>query len=507
METETGHRSSPSTSTYARWLPVVVPVLVAVATFLVLESLSRLLEPTPHDDVNVVVRDMLHKKPGEYTVFVYGESTVYGIPEPALGFVEQMKYWLQKSSQDRQFKIVNFGRPGIPSARIRTIVEHTIDAQPDLAIVLMGHNEFLDRRVQHTWWMQEFADQLASVRLGRRYLSQLSSRLHGLAPFEPQSSLFAAKVSAFQENLTHIVERFRDRGIPLLLCTVPMNLLDWPPVYKQLPPRFRPEGYASAIARALELISQRHWQQARAEVEALLATYRHDAMAFYLLGRIHLSLGRSDQAKELFTRAKDLDPIPWRALSTFNDAIRQEASKPHVHLVHVSQEFEHAAAYGIPGFSLVGDNCHPTPTGHALIVRAILAKIADLGFIKGFDRLLPDCCKLETYLETLGDGQQRELFIAALLRNGQYAMKPPFFYYAASRMYFDQVLQLDADNWVAWANLGSLSLLEGNRQQGLHQLGMAKRLKKAPLDERDRHSHPYLMEALRANRVDQAEIR
>ena len=261
-----------------------------------------------------------------------------------------------------------------------------------------------------------------------------------------------------------------------------------------------------SITHALALASQRHWQQALAEVEALRGTYEHDAMALYLLGRIHLSLGHDGQAKELFIRAKDLDPIPWRALSEFNDFMRQEASKPHVHLVDVSQDFENAAAYGIPGFSLVADNCHPTPAGSALIVHSILSKVAELGLIQGFDSMLPDCCKLDTYLETVGDGRKREFLISVLLKSGQYAMKTPLFNYAAARMYFDQVLHLDAANWVAWATLGSLSLLEGNRQQGLRQLGMAKWLKKAPLDGRDRRSHPYLAEALRAARVAESEI-
>jgi tetratricopeptide (TPR) repeat protein len=264
--------------------------------------------------------------------------------------------------------------------------------------------------------------------------------------------------------------------------------------------------YASAITHALALASQRNWPQALAEVEALLGTYKQDAMALYLLGRIHLSLGNDGQAKELFIRAKDLDPIPWRALSEFNDLIRQEARKPHVHLVDVSKDFENAAAYGIPGFSLVADNCHPTPAGSALIVHSILSKVAALGLIQGFDRMLPDCCKLDTYLETFGDGRKREFLISVLLKNGQYAMKTPFFNYAAARMYFDQVLNLDSDNWVTWANLGSLSLLEGNRQQGLRQLSMAKRLKKAPLDGRDRRSYPYLAEALRAARVAESDI-
>lgn len=504
MEIETGYRS---TKKHERLLQVLVPVLVAVVTLLALESLSRLLEPKPYDGFNSASREMLSKRPGEYTVFVYGESTVYGIPEPALGFVEQLKFWLQKSSQDRQFKVVNFGRPALPSARILKIVEHTIGAQPDLAIVLMGHNEFLDRSVHRQSWLPECAEKLASVRLGRLYLSKLFSRFKRLEPFERQSSLFEAKVSTFRDNLTHIVERIRDRGVPLILCTAPANLLDWPPVYKKLPSRFRSEGYESAIANALELASQRNWQQALAEVEAILGTYQHDAMALYLLGRIRLSLGSYGHAKELFIRAKDRDPMPWRALSEFNDFMRQEASKPHVHLVDVSKAFEDAAAYGIPGFRLVGDNCHPTPAGHALIVYSILSKVAELSLIKGFDRMLPDCCTLDTYLETLGDGLQRELLMSVLLKTGQYAMQTPFLNYSAARMYFDHVVQLDADNWVAWANLGSLSLLEGKRQQGLRQLGIAQRLKKAPLDGRDRRSHPYLVEALRAAHVDEAEIR
>src|SRR5262249_40273944 len=100
MGTETGHRLPLSTPKNERLLRVLVAVLVAVVTFLALEGLSRLLDPEPHDGLHITSREMLSKKPGEYTVFVYGESRVYGFPEPALGFVEQLKFWLEKSSQD-----------------------------------------------------------------------------------------------------------------------------------------------------------------------------------------------------------------------------------------------------------------------------------------------------------------------------------------------------------------------------------------------------------------------
>ena len=493
-----------------------------VLLLLFLESIARVVEfikpPYEIKLASETLSEQGHspKQEPSFRIFVYGGSTVEGQPIKEFGFVSQLEFWLRELHPEKPLEVYNFGRSALPSAHVRRMVEESITHDPDLLIVLSGHNEFLSRR------MGSLPDtMLTSFALSRvlvRVFKKLKAALFPLDKnivmpiyqgFDRDSSLFKRKVQIYLDNLSSIVETARKRNKPLLLLTAPSNVSDWPPVHKRIGANDYEEEYESWIAEVDRFLADGVTDRAIENIHELLHTYRNDPLLLYLLARTHAVAGDYDRARTLYTRAKDLDPIPWRALTDFNQAIRKLAELDGVFLVDVENSFQQQAMHGLVGFSLVSDNCHPTPLGNAIIARDLLTLMGQkrLFVERDFGHRSIDG-SLEHYLsETTMPDTRRSLEMRYLLNNAKYSMKTPFYNFNAARMYLDKALGMDSSNWEIWVNLATLAFFENRIEEGREQLGMAIQLRGAPIDRNDRRNAPYLREALEQSGVRLEEFR
>lgn len=479
---------------------------IAAATFLLLVALEagcRLL------GLGTAPRVALPPRPADsFRILAFGESTVQGVPEGAYGFTSFLAHELRRLVPGRALELHNLAQAGVGSASVRDAFAHSLDAEPDLAIVLMGHNEFLVAERTRGW-------RGALLRLRER--SQLATALaralgrdvapepplpDAIAPVWQGSDAQRAVIEEFRANLDAIGAMARERGIPLILCTAPANLADWPPAFLRVE---RPDAaeHAEAVRSLRALLAEGRSAQARDEARIARQRFGDDAMLLYLEGRALRAQGELAQARELFRRALDRDLVPRRALGSMNELVRAAAQQPGVQLVDAVQLFAQDAADGLVGFELVCDNCHPTPRGHALIGRAIAAAMAERGL---FVPASAPIGSVEEWLarldRRLGDAEARERIHARwLLSNALYAMKTPFFNFEASRRYLEQVRRLAPGDWRVWANLATLALLDGDLRNGRRDLLRATRLRGAALDPSERGSVPYLAEALSGSGV------
>ncbi len=483
-----------------RCFEALVIVALSLMTLGIVEIGSQILEE------RLVAREgqfptLSKKAPGEFRVLIYGESTVFGEPIPELGFVSQFEYWVKELYPNRNFKILNYGIRGANSDRIKSALAQSVHNRPDMVIVMLGHNEFLKDTPSHPWLFSQ-ARKLASVRLLTSYLESFTRKQSNrkmnleVRPFARGDDRFKAKVEHFQSNLEAMIAEVKKVGVPLLLVTSPSNLLDWPPVYRKLPATFRGRDYEPSIFKIQKAIAAGVLEKAQAGVDDLAKRYPDDAMASYLLGKIHFLSGDFSKARKLLFHAKDFDPMPWRAVSEINDIIRQQAFKHDAELVDIVTTFESKAKEGLPGFDLIADNCHPTPLGSSLIATELIQRSIRL-------RLIPPSrtvTSLNRFMEHLGK-QADGYLTQAWLESGLYSMKTPFFNYSASRMYYERVLRTKPSEWIAWANLGAGFLLEGDWKEGVTALKKAKYFKKAALNLDD-PKMPYLRQAMESAGLD-----
>jgi len=170
-----------------------------------------------------------------------------------------------------------------------------------------------------------------------------------------------------------------------------------------------------------------------------------------------------------------------------------------VRVVDVERLFARHAPDGLVGFDLVCDNCHPTPFGNALIARAIAGVMAREGWLLSPGAAAGDAQRwIERAERRIGGPEARgRARVRWLLSNAIYAMKTPFYNFAAARDYLEKGRAAAPGDWRIYANLGVLWLLEGDAARGQRELSRATRLKGSALDPEDRRFVPYLAEALK----------
>jgi len=256
-------------------------VIVIVLFLLIFESIARVVEfiRPPEETLSLSL-----KQKDSYRIFVYGGSTVAGMPLKEVGFVSQLEFWLREIHPEKALEVYNFGRPGSPSTYVRRMVEESISHGPDLVIVLSGHNEFLQARIERL--PNKIVTRFALTRVLVRILNNLRAALFPLPEndfmpipkvYDRDSSLFKEKVQVYLDNLRGIAETTRKNNIPLLLLTVPSNVSEWPPVYKRIVTNGC-EEYESWIAEVDKFLADGLSDRAIESIHKLLHTYRNNPL-------------------------------------------------------------------------------------------------------------------------------------------------------------------------------------------------------------------------------------
>ncbi len=506
------HRTRPG---WRRKLALAAFVLVLLLALC--EAGARLIELVRPDALALEVERLLsppQKEPGVLRLCLYGESTVEGAPIPAYGFPAQLEFWLRELLPGKRLELANFGRSGDDSSFVLEAAERSSPAGCDLMVVLTGHNEFLRPEpgplelARRHLAMLRVAERLA-VKLRSLSSPGLPQSLVAPDPMRPYvrgTPVFARKLEAFRAHLRGVARIARERGVPLVLLTDPANLSDWPPAFRNLAAGgTRDARFEERVAEALARLDSGAVEQVAADLDGLRRDYPREAAVLFLEGAVRAARGDAASARELFARAKDEDPMPWRAVREINDAIREVATEEGAILVDLEAAFEREAQAGLVGHDFFADNCHPNPLGNALVARELIAALSSRQVLVERD-LGPTRLHEQLYRflgQAFGPDQRRALGKEYHIRNGIYAMKPPFYNFAASRASFQSALALDDSDWVIWANLATLSLRQGRREDGERELERALELRGRPFDLADRNRTPYLREAVEAARGDQ----
>jgi len=106
------------------------------------------------------------KEPGEFRVFVLGESAAMGDPETGYGMSRILEAMLRESMPGRKVRVVNAAMTGINSHVMTAIAEDCARMEPDLFVVYAGNNEVIGPYGPGTAFAR--AQSLPLVRLGMR---------------------------------------------------------------------------------------------------------------------------------------------------------------------------------------------------------------------------------------------------------------------------------------------------------------------------------------------------
>jgi tetratricopeptide (TPR) repeat protein len=303
---------------------------------------------------------------------------------------------LQARFPDRQFEVINVAMTAINSHVILPIARDCARREGDLWVIYMGNNEVVgpfgpgtglgSRALSLPIIRTSIA--LKTTRVGQ-LLDVVLDRLGGVsgrALYWKGMELMAqghirrsdprmtGVYGNFRRNLQEILRTGDRAGVPILLCSVGVNLQDCPPFASLHRPDLTPADEAAwkdLYTAGVALETAGRWAEATARYQE--AGRRDDGFAelHFRLARCWLALGRDAEAREHFQRAADEDALRFRADSQINRIIRETAaawSDRAVRLLDAEEMFSRSAPRGIPEFFY--EHVHFTPEGNYRLARA-----------------------------------------------------------------------------------------------------------------------------------------
>ncbi|NLH50265.1 MAG: tetratricopeptide repeat protein [Myxococcales bacterium] len=336
------------------------------------------LEDGPHGkvyrltDANMVASTFpLRKEPGVVRVFVTGESFAMGTPyahqDRAKNLGGDLPNWiralLETRFPSRRFEVVNAAAGAQNSTRVAEIARQLVRLDTDLLILATGNNEGYVPPTQY------------NALLHRWVLYRLLKK--GIRPspaaqgnyFSPADADTAAIRRAFQRNIRVIGEAARERGVKLVLATLPINLR----YDAKQSPYPLPENDA-ALTEGRRLLAAGKYAAAL----KVLAESRHTAYSLLYMGRCAEALGRWDDARQYYKLAVEQRPTSQMRPS-FNQFLRDYATENRFALADLENLLEQAAPHGLPGSELFVDVCHLNWRGYHQAAHGIVAAILQAG--------------------------------------------------------------------------------------------------------------------------------
>jgi len=238
-------------------------------------------------------------------------------------------------------EVLNCGGRSYGSSRLLIVLAEMLAYDLDAVMLYLGHNEFeeleqLDVANLQLVGVQRRLEVSALYRLMRDVVTwfqvqqlEAASRRAAEAPdtnsgwahqFTPEE--IATRVQHFETNLRRMIAMCQEKGVPVVLGTIPSNVWTMPP--------------GSGIARWNEV--QAHYD-ARRHAEGL-------ALAESLLR----------------------DAIRHQSSEAENEVIRRVAAETGTPLADVKAAVAAAEPHGVPGETLFGDHCHLNEAGNRLLM-------------------------------------------------------------------------------------------------------------------------------------------
>lgn len=354
------------------------------------------------------------KPPRGTRIFCLGGSTTYGHPyaDPT-SFCGWLRELLRAADPSRPWEVINAGGISYASYRVALLMEELAGYEPDLFIVLSGHNEFLERRtyaqvietpaalrglaawLSHTRTYTALGQAISALRRraprGGPARSELPGEVQallddsvGLEAYTRDDAQTRQILAHYRFNLARMIEIARAAGAEIVFATPPSNLRDFSPFKSEPSAGLAPadaQRVAELFAQARSAVTDARFEAALADLDAALAIDPRRADLHFLRGRALLRLGRHAEARKSFVRARDEDVAPLRALSVIEDAVRETAASAPVPFVDFTALLDARAPDGIPGDDLFLDHVHPTIEANRELALALLDLLIARGVV------------------------------------------------------------------------------------------------------------------------------
>lgn len=308
----------------------------------------------------------LKKKPKNgFRIFVMGSSTIFGFPyDKNLMASRILHEKLNDSYPTKYIEIINTSLTAINSVTLRDFINQIVHYEPDAILIYAGHNEFYgafgvgsNETLSKKRLIRELHFKLMNLRVYQLIRSgiikfstalnqkekdsetkgTLMKRIVKDENIDIDSKSYDLGIHQFEENLSYILNKVDNNNIPVIVSDLVSNV-EMTPFVENFNPNHR-----AAV------------------------TYREAKNA--LNGRDSLT------AADLFYKAKDLDPIRFRASEDINKVIYNLVNEHDATLVSNKMSFSSKSPDKIVGNNLITEHVHPNINGQFLLAESFYNSI------------------------------------------------------------------------------------------------------------------------------------
>lgn len=351
------------------------------------------------------------KAPNTLRIFTVGGSTTAGRPyDDHVSFSRWLERYLDVVEPSRHHEVINAGAISYASYRVAVLMQELVHYEPDVFVVLTGHNEFLEERsyrelVRQPEALKWLRLRTSRLRIGHLMRSALASEENedqlpgdvetrldvwqGLQAYERDDALRRSIVEHFAFNLEQIVGLARAHGAKVVFVKPASNLKDFSPFKSSHGETFDPAGrrqFQGLLAEGAARLSEGRFPAAIESLEAARALDPQYADVHFRLGQALLNHGDVDAARDALILAKELDIAPLRALDALSnqvDAVARRLDVPWVDLPSLLEaQNRQRLGHGILGREVFLDHVHPNLETHGLIAEHLLDVLAETGTVR-----------------------------------------------------------------------------------------------------------------------------
>ncbi len=354
------------------------------------------------------------KPPGEFRIFCLGASTVQGEPfRKETSYTTWLEISLNAADPSRRWRVINCGGISYASYRLVPILQELLAYGPDLFIVDIGHNEFLeDRTYRHikeaprlVMWPLERVARLRTFSLFRSAVQAVAGRSPsrdrpvlgpvveakldyrgGLATYHRDEKWRRDVVAHFAYNMRRMVRIAGEAEVPIFLIN-PIYNLDTPPFKSE-----HRDGLSAAELGEFESLWESARERYRSDMPGAIDRLRRavaiddrHAGIHYALAKCYQQVGRRNEAHAEFMRAKEEDVCPLRILEPMSRAVLDIGRETGTPVIDQVALFSARSREGLPGNDWLVDHVHPSIEGHKLVAADLLAEMVRQGFVRPVD--------------------------------------------------------------------------------------------------------------------------
>jgi tetratricopeptide (TPR) repeat protein len=356
------------------------------------------------------------RSPDLLRVYILGGSAAQGFPHKNHGLDRLLAAQLRAALPSRKIEVINTAMTSVNSHVVYAVAKSIPDNSADFAVILMGNNEVVGPYGPGTF-NQNFLTNITLIRgiqaLKRtRTWQALDSLILRVRPIDAQQDLkwegmqmftkhgvphddprMQSVYDHYEDNLVSIAETLRDKGIHVVLSSVPVNLRHSAP-FLSVPSRDLSgdllDQWRESTRKGAQSSDQKDWDDAIAHFQAALAINPDYADTHFRLATAFENIGQFQQAKTHYHRALDLDALRFRADTRINEIIRRVAvasDDDAVSFVDSAAAAEQASQPFQPGWNLFLEHVHYDFAGNHVIAAEISRSI--MGRLTGTDAYQP----------------------------------------------------------------------------------------------------------------------